>query len=298
MTQIIGTITQDYILLAADRRLTFVSGPHKGQLAEDDECKLVSLCNICGISYTGWARIENAPTHEWIATRPAEKACVEPGIAAEILKDEANRALGNTSLPIEQSFLFVAWGLLAHDLKTPVPYFQLVTNARDEAGNPITPGSEFVALHCELREGQDLCTMVIGQPLTPDQFKKLDRYLRRLVKREISPNEAMLALVREIGSTAKSTQTIGPKILCLYIPRVAAERLPISGRVPPMVAQEPDRKLASFCYFDPIHSDLLQYGPTFTCGEIATTLVTEKDPQRKTQSSSVKFVHVPAPKTK
>jgi len=162
MTQIIGTITRDYAMLASDRRLTFISGPRKGQPAEDDECKLVNLCNICGIGYTGLARIEEMPTHEWIGKRLAEKACCDPGNAAMILMDEANRALAKMPLPIEQSFLSAGWGLLP-DRKTLRPHFRLVTNAKDAVCKPLAePGSEFNSFLLSLKDDEDLLMSVIG----------------------------------------------------------------------------------------------------------------------------------------
>jgi len=162
MTQIIGTITRDYAMLASDRRLTFISGPRKGEPAEDDECKLVNLCNICGIGYTGLARIEEMPTHEWIGKRLAEKACCDPGNAAMILMDEANRALAKMPLPIEQSFLSAGWGLLP-DRKTLRPHFRLVTNAKDAVCKPLAePGSEFNSFLLSLKDDEDLLMSVIG----------------------------------------------------------------------------------------------------------------------------------------
>jgi len=74
MTQIIAAITQDYVLLVVDRKLTFLEGHKRGQCKDDDTCKLVSLCNMSGIGYTGLAEIDGIPTHEWIATTLASKS--------------------------------------------------------------------------------------------------------------------------------------------------------------------------------------------------------------------------------
>jgi len=67
VTQILSVITQEYALLVSDRLLTVGDGPKAGAVFTDDECKLVSLCNICGIGYSGLARLGGSPTHEWIA---------------------------------------------------------------------------------------------------------------------------------------------------------------------------------------------------------------------------------------
>ena len=61
-----------------------------------------------------------------------------------------------------------------------------------------------------------------------------------------------------------------------------------------MLAKEPDLFAAAFCYFDPNYSQLQQYGPTFTCGECAMTDVqTHYDPASDSQSSSVRYLHLP-----
>jgi hypothetical protein len=99
MTQIIAALTPDYVLLASDRQLTAVHGAHKGQRVHDDTCKLVSVCNIFGIGYTGWAEVGGKPTHEWIALQPAEVGCVDPGDTAARLASAAAAALASPLKP-------------------------------------------------------------------------------------------------------------------------------------------------------------------------------------------------------
>jgi hypothetical protein len=93
MTQIIAAITKEYALLASDRRLTRISGPQVGQILDDDTCKLVSLCNTCGIGYTGLSTIDGEPTHEWIAKVLAGANCGGPEAASRVLAGRAERAL-------------------------------------------------------------------------------------------------------------------------------------------------------------------------------------------------------------
>jgi hypothetical protein len=189
------------------------------------------------------------PTHEWIGKRLAEKACCDPGNAAMILMDEANRAFARMPLPIEQSFLSAGWGLLP-DRKTLRPHFRLVTNTKDAVFKPLAePGSEFNSYLLSLKDDEDLLMSVIGQPLTFARGNNLDRYLRRLIKHEIGPKQAMLALVDEISFSAKATNTVGAKILCLCIPRVAAQHVIFSTGHNLMIAKDPDLQNASFCYF-------------------------------------------------
>ena len=56
MTLAISVITKDYALLAPDGRLTWGAGPRRGEVADDDTCELVSLCNTFGIGYSDGMR--------------------------------------------------------------------------------------------------------------------------------------------------------------------------------------------------------------------------------------------------
>lgn len=60
---------------------------------DDDTCKLVSLCNMSGIGYTGLAQIDGIPTHEWIAKTLASEQCSEPATACRLLAERARAAL-------------------------------------------------------------------------------------------------------------------------------------------------------------------------------------------------------------
>jgi hypothetical protein len=67
MTQIIALVTQEYVLLASDRRLTYGSGPRKGEVYDDDACKLVRLRGTTGIAYSGveiMSREPRTPTRQ------------------------------------------------------------------------------------------------------------------------------------------------------------------------------------------------------------------------------------------
>src|SRR6266436_6449948 len=111
MTQVIAVITQKYVLLVADRRLTFLEGPMRGQLTDDDTCKLVSLCNMTGIGYTGLAQIDGIPTHEWIAKTLASEQCSDPGLASRLLAERASSALLSVPLNLRrQTFVIAGWG--------------------------------------------------------------------------------------------------------------------------------------------------------------------------------------------
>src|SRR5688572_4855554 len=132
MTQILAALTQEYVLVASDRRLTFASGPRQGTTADDSTCKLVSLCGVWGIAYTGFSQLERTPTHEWIALRLAEKNCANGNHAADILATAATPALRKSPFILELTFLIAGWKLFPD--RTLQPQFLLISNTYEADG--------------------------------------------------------------------------------------------------------------------------------------------------------------------
>ncbi len=295
MTQILTTITKEYVLLVADRRLTFLPGPMQGQVADDDACKLVSLCNICGIGYTGLAQIEAIPTHEWIAKVLALEQCSDPAKATQILTERANAALSNVPLDLRrQTFVIVGWTYF-QGLTGLRPFVCAITNMLDPSGAPLpATASTFSVLGpSALKDGQDLAIHVIGQRLRLERGQRLERNLHKLVSKEISAKAALRLLVDEVIHTSGYSSTVGNKVLGLCIPRRAVQSSIESGRSV-LLAAQPNEDAASFCYYDPTYSELQQYGPTITCGGSAVTDVkTENDPSIDRQSSQLRILALP-----
>jgi len=293
MTQIIGVITKEYALLASDRRLTIAEGPRAGELFDDDTCKVISLCNTCGIGYSGLAYIDGQPTHEWIASTLAEGNCIAAVQAARILEEKCTQAFlrrPQSSRPL--SMLMACWA----DFDKP-PGFRShlcwITNSLDEAGRFLRiPRKAFSTTVCALPDDVEFLWQSIGQPLQQQRARDLERNIGPLVAREIGPKEALRLLVEEIINTSKHTNTVGQKVLGLCIPRKSVESQRRTG-FSVMVAKLPDDHQAAFTYFEAGYSELIQYGPTFICGEFAGTVKTENDPSRNYQSSEMRLLHLP-----
>jgi hypothetical protein len=294
MTQVIAAVTQDYVLLVADRRLTSLGGQVPGQLVDDDTCKLVSLCNTSGIGYTGLAHIEGSPTHEWIAKVLASEQCSDPGVASRVLAERARTGLLDLPPTIRrQTFVLAGWAKFLN-LAGMRSYLAIVTNMADESGRPLhEPNEVFAVLVWALRDAEDLRIQVAGQPLLLGRGRLLQRNLRRLITREISPKAALRLLVDEVIHTAGLSNSVGKKVLGLCIPRRAAQSAIESGNSV-LLAAQPSEEAASFCYYDPTYSELQQYGPTLTCGGFASTDVeTENDIANKRQSSQIRILALP-----
>lgn len=292
MTQILAALTQEYVLVASDRRLTIVSGPRKGQIYDDNTCKLVSLCGIWGIAYTGFSELEGTPTHEWIAIHLAKNNCRSPYIGAQILAAEGARALEVAPFSLELTFLIAGWA--RSDIGLLQPHFLLVTNTYDRDGKQRNSvGQDLHVFERRLRPEELYASRVIGQPLAAGRGKHLDRSFRRMLKHRNSPRPAMQAFANEIAHTADRSVSVGNKVLAFSIPKAAARRSYQTGDNL-ILAMEPDLLTTAFCYFDPDYSQLRQYGPTFVCGDSAVTdIETEDDPARNFQSSTFRILHLP-----
>jgi hypothetical protein len=294
MTQIIATITREYALLVADRRLTYLNGAMQGQLADDDTCKLVSLCNICGIGYTGLSQIEGSPTNEWIAKTLASEQCSDPAHASRILSEHAKVALSSVPLTLRrQTFVIAGWAYF-ENLTGLRSHVCAITNMMDASGRMLSKAEEtFSVLTNALKDPDDLAIHVIGQPLQLERGQRLERNLRKLITREISPKAALRLLVDEVIHTSGQFHSVGKKVLGFCIPRQAVQSSIETGRSV-MIAMQPNEDAASFCYYDPTYSELQQFGPTTTCaGFAATDVKTENDPSIDYQSSGLRILVLP-----
>jgi hypothetical protein len=151
----------------------------------------------------------------------------------------------------------------------------------------------FTVLVSALHDNQDLAIHAIGQPLLLERGQRLERNLRKLITREISPKEALRLLVDEVIHTSGQFQTVGKKVLALCIPRRAIQSSIESGRSV-LLAMQPNEDAASFCYYDPTYSELQQLGPTITCGGFAATdIKTENDRSQDRQSAELKILALP-----
>ncbi len=295
MTQILAALTHDYVVVASDRQLTFTTGRWKGQIAYDNACKLVSLCGVWGIAYTGFSELQCIPTHKWIADRLAERSCRNPYFASKILAEAAAPALRAAPYLLEFTFLIAGWARLP-DGQTLQPHFLLVSNMYDPSRERRPkPGLDFVSFERKLQTEQLYAGQLIGQPLPSGREKSLGRFIRRTVQHRTGPKPVMEAFVRELVNTSgtRAQSTVGKKVLAFSIPRAAAERTYATGEHE-MLAMEPDLRRTTFCYFDPTYSEFQQYGPTYTCGEfVATDIQTQNDLTRDSQSSQMRIRRLP-----
>lgn len=289
VTQIISVITRNYALLASDRLLTVDDGPRKGETIEDDECKLVSLCNRSGIGYSGLARLGGRPTHEWIARTIASKDCRNASSASLALM-EAQRVLPHIQPRRKRmSFLMAGWGYFDSPPQLR-SYHCVVTNELDQSGNILDkPLPKFDRQVRPLQDSETIAWREIGRGLDNTRRRNLDRNLRRLAARDIGPQDTLRLLVDEIIHTHQSEKPprVGNKILAFSIPKSAIENQRRMG-YSIALARLPDRHSIAFSYFDPEYKQFHQWGPTFVCGRTAATgIKTWNDPDSQDQGVEI-----------
>ena len=72
MTLVLSCATSDFVFQVSDRRLTYVSGPKKGQTADDEANKAVIVGHRMAFGYTGIATIGAQSSDVWLAHVAAE----------------------------------------------------------------------------------------------------------------------------------------------------------------------------------------------------------------------------------
>jgi hypothetical protein len=282
-------MTHDHVVLASDRRLTFAD---TGNIHETEVCKLVNLCNVCGIGYSGLAYLDGKPTHEWIATQLADANCLRPADAVGVLA----KALQKAVLKYQQRhrrtcILLAGWDeLVGTDGLSP--HLVLISNFHDDQFNPLPVASEVFIRFRTLPVGQPLAWTSIGTGIEPARARALDRRLKgRLAKEAVDVSALMRLLVNEIQNNPD--QRVGETILALCIPKKAAIHVQTGGRTG-LFAKRPgaEDEVATFVYFDPAKDAFEQHGPTFACGRMAHSFKSGSTPDG-TDYVEAKILRVP-----
>lgn len=293
MTQILGLLTHDCVLLAADRLLTWNGGERDGTVYKDEECKLVALCGCGGIGYTGLARLARRPTHEWIAITLAEANTRRIAEAVRVLPVRLAAAVDGVPTHLRGLTLFAAAWDWFGDPAQLRPHFALVTNQYDPTGNLLTSATgTFSVFTRVLQAAEPFALHLVGRPLAKKRADGLSRSIRRAVDHRVGPNSLLEYLVREVQHSSTQENRVGDRILAMSVPRAAVESWQRSGRYS-LLASTATRRAATFGYFNPGRNELVQFGPTLVCGGMAVTdLEGTNDPTTDNQSASFRFLRL------
>jgi hypothetical protein len=297
VTQVLAAIIPECAFLAADRRLTYANGPRRGRVFTDDECKVVSLCHVNAIGYTGLAKIGRVPTHEWIATILAKAGCHFASHASEVLRKEADIALAPYSKRLRRhAFLVSGWAQFEPG-QTLKPHLGLVSNFHDDSLAPVAEAFDTFTIRTRiLAADEPVVVFGIGEPLDRSREVDLLRSIRRAMNRDNSYAAVLRLLAEEIFLTSAHAVTVGDRVQACCIPRASATSF-FSGNGVRFSGLRARLDRSTFSYFDRAYNEYEQFGPTQVCGEQAISEVSFKRSRNGPDTSmSFRVLHAPTKK--
>lgn len=243
-------------------------GPHRSAaLTEPDTTKTVLWNGNMLFSYTGVSALPRPlrvhrerspglsrqwPTITWLSelltvVRDEEEV-------AEVLREEASRALGSSGLPVEQrghAFIGVGWsfGQPTHPVR---PIWVEVTN--------LSPGPEFVTRSGVLADDAD--------PMVRSSRPGDDDLISTLlveIAADPGPAGAGRALVAALREVAEHDDTVGRDVLLTCLPHTQMDRMASTGRWS-MSNREPDLDHVVFRYLPAGVHDGVARGPAAVLG--------------------------------
>lgn len=290
MTQLIGVVTPRSVLLAADRRVTSIA---TGAVLADDTCKMVSLCNVAAIAYTGLAAIDGVPTYEWICHRMVDVAATRVATAVASLERAATESFSRLTARALYPHTFLLAGYDSFVEGGVRPHLAIITNTRDVEGRSLgSPGSIFRTFIYVKPPSVRLYAHFEGARFTDQRRAALVRNLGRAYSRDCT-DEPLLRLMSQaiVESSRLPTFSVGERVLTMAIPEESLRR-PNQASV--LLTGPAATAHATFGYFVPGVARVIQFGPALACGGSAVVdLETENDPSTSYQSASVRILRIP-----
>ena len=230
MTLILNCVTPDIVLQASDRRLTWLRGPNKGTVADDESNKAILIDGRVAFGYTGLAEVNSERTDRWLLRTVADGPTRNMAAVLNRIRDRASEAFDQihaSRADKRHAFLGAGW---ISEKGALVPASLIVTNAiRDgewlERAEPEFWNS--FEIHLEFRSGVVL--RGAGQDISQEDQRLVYRFLGRLAKRGAPLGAYTQGLIVAMRWLAKRYPKIGPGLLVQSIPRAAVERIARTG---------------------------------------------------------------------
>ena len=202
MTLILAVLTDEYVALASDRRLTELRG-NRILRQEDTDTKTFNLCGHFLMGFTGLARIDGHRMERWVSD---VLIGVEPADYFRVLTNEidsAFRRLGHSGR-IPHAFLAVGFARVrpSGELR---PLSIIISNSLDSQGKFSTAslGDEFRFIAEPLGNRRQLI-QTVGWAVTDDVASTLDHRIRIAVRGEpLNPALTVAPLVLAVRDTAR-----------------------------------------------------------------------------------------------
>lgn len=261
MTLVQTLLTEDLVVLVADRRLTWPDG----SVTDDNFTKIVLWRDCFTVAFSGIARINSAgtkSTSEWIAEVLADCRLFEEGLTK--LQQRASAQLASiAALPNKWPDLRLCITVAGFDFRR-YPRFALVSNFLPGGPYPTDPTKfGFYNLGRPLSPGARTAFATAGAALEDWQEDILGRTVPRTLRQRDGITRAARIMVALQRKVADKESSVGRDAMCVVIPR---ERKGLRGIFGWLAARKLHGRNINFCYFEDGAYLFKQLGPHIATG--------------------------------
>jgi hypothetical protein len=205
MTLVLTFFSDQYVVLASDRRVTWFDQEGIPRRREDTENKAIVLCGHFLMGYTGFARLDDKKTEQWVAETLAG---IEPSQYFSLLVERAGTAVARIrqahKVRMEASghaFVAVGYGSFRRAPDRLEACGITVSNALDESYGSWQPRQAFSATRTPLLSSTtDFRLGAFGAPPShaalSDAVDLIRRYRKRDLSRALGVCQIMVNLIR------------------------------------------------------------------------------------------------------
>jgi hypothetical protein len=277
MTLILTFLSDEYVILASDRRGTWVDKDGKPLNHEDTNNKAIVLCGHFLMGYTGFTKLDGVQTEQWVCN---VLAGLEPGQYFGTLAERSEPAIARvrreTGLKMNdcgQAFVAVGYGSFRDSPDRLQAVGVTVSNAIGDESGGWQPREDFKATRTTPLSGSnDFRIGAFGN--TPKKAPLLEavdlirRYRKHDISRMLGVCQVLVNLIRETAEKDKD-ERIGKDISVSVLPRVGVPALDVS--IPLAGITDPVVNLT--CAFVPSDGNVehaVAYSPATVCPQTAS----------------------------
>lgn len=238
---ILTCLTNDYVVQASDRRISYLDGKTP---PKDDSNKAIVYQNNFVFAYTGITPLIRTPTIDWAAERLSERDNLNEAI--HHLRDRATSLVQNFYSghpPQEKMVGFVGAGFaeMEENGRWRLKPLRIMISNFTEQNDMWMLRKEFRIDNEALQVAQRHKLFVSGRPLSRKRQDVLNKILRWCLrnKRAQGPETIGRFLAREILNAAETDKAIGTNIMCTFVPRAFINDGSISVHLGGMFMEDP-----------------------------------------------------------